>query len=146
VTRKTPQIRDLDDNDIHSILGRNSVGRLVFDWGGQLDIRPLHYVYSDGRIYGRTSVGAKFARVAKLPAPVVFEVDEVQSVLHWKSVIARGNFYILSPDGPDQEEREKAMHLLRRVIREAFAPEDPLADRDILFRISVHELTGRASE
>ncbi len=146
MTPKTPSIRDLDDNDIHSILGRNSVGRLVFDWSGKLDIRPLHYVYSDGRIYGRTSVGAKFARVDKLPAPVVFEVDEVQSVLRWKSVIARGNFHILSPDGPEEEEREKAMRLLRRVVKEAFAPEDPLADRDILFRITVHEVTGRASE
>lgn len=138
--------RVLDENDINSILSRNTVGRLAFCWSGQADIRPLHYVYSNGRIYGRTSVGAKFSHAKEFPAPVAFEVDEIESVLKWKSVIARGKFSILTGDGPEADEWREAIRLLRRVIKDAFSPEDPVPERDVVFRIVVQEVTGRASD
>ena len=144
-TSMYPQARVLDENDIRSILGRNTVGRLAFCWSGKADIRPLHYVFSEGKIYGRTSVGAKFARSNGFESPVAFEVDEIESVLKWKSVIARGSFSILTGDGEEAEEWREATRLLRRVIKDAFGPEDPVPERDIVFRIVVHELTGRAS-
>lgn len=142
---RIPEFRELDENDIHSILARNNVGRLVFDWGGQVDIRPLHYVYSGGRIYGRTAVGAKFAHGVRFPAPVVFEVDEIEAVFRWKSVIVRGEYDILLPDGPNASERGEAIHLLRRVVKQTLEPSDPVPDRDIVFRITVDEATGRSS-
>ena len=144
-TSMYPQARVLDENDIHSILGRNTVGRLAFCWSGRADIRPLHYVYSSGKIYGRTSVGAKFAHSNAFAAPVAFEVDEIESVLKWKSVIAYGSFSILTGDGQDAGEWEAAVRLLRRVIKEAFGAEDPVPERDVVFRVVVQEVTGRAS-
>ena len=136
-TSMYPQARVLDENDIHSILGRNTVGRLAFCWSGRADIRPLHYVYSSGKIYGRTSVGAKFAHSNAFAAPVAFEVDEIESVY--------GSFSILTGDGQDAGEWEAAVRLLRRVIKEAFGAEDPVPERDVVFRVVVQEVTGRAS-
>src|SRR5690606_33708160 len=143
---RPPRFRELDENDIRSILGRNSVGRLVFDWGGRIDVRPLLYVYSNGRIYGRTSHNANFVQRDSLPAPVVFEVDEIEAVLHWKSVIVRGEFSLLDADGEDMEERERAIALLHRVVKGSFTEGDPVPQRDRIFRITVDEATGRASE
>jgi nitroimidazol reductase NimA-like FMN-containing flavoprotein (pyridoxamine 5'-phosphate oxidase superfamily) len=140
-----PRSRVLEEDDIHSILGRNTVGRLAFCWNGRADIRPLHYVYSGGQLYGRTTVGAKFATTNGLIGEVAFEVDEVESMLRWKSVIVRGTFGILDADGVEAEEWKNASRLLRRVIRDAFGPDDPVPERDVLFRITIHEATGRAS-
>ena len=144
-TRPVPVIRDLDGDDIRAILGRNNVGRLVFDWNGRLDIRPMHYVHHRGRIYGRTTAGAKFTDGVRSGAPVVFEVDEIESVFRWRSVIVRGVFDVLPPDGSEVEEREVASRLLRRVVKQTFLPNDPVPERDLVFRILADAVTGRAS-
>lgn len=143
--RTAPDFRELDENDIRALLARNHVGRLAFAWGGEIDLRPLHYVFSNGRIYGRTSPGAKFTQIQELPARVVFEVDEIEAVFRWRSVIIRGRFEVLSPDGPESDEWGNAVELLRRVIKKTFARGDPVPDRNIIFRISVDEATGRSS-
>lgn len=142
-TQAEPEFRELEERDMRSILVRNHVGRLAFSWSGEVDIRPLNYAYAKGRIYGRTSAGAKFIGI-ETPARVAFEVDEVESVFHWKSVIVRGNFEILSPDR-DAAEWESALKLLRRVIHSTFVPSDPVPERTVVFRITVQEMTGRAS-
>jgi uncharacterized protein len=142
---QVPEFCVLDAEDVHAILSRNYVGRLAFDWGGRVDIRPLHYVFSGGRIYGRTSPGVKFAQFAGPQAPVAFEVDEVEAVFRWKSVIVRGRFDILSPDGAEAAERWRAAQLLRRIVKNSLEASDPVPERDIIFRITVDEATGRAS-
>ncbi len=145
ITRPLPDFRELADDDIHAILARNIVGRLAFAWGGEVDIRPLNYVYSDGAIYGRTSPGEKFLRAEGLPAPVVFEVDEVETVLRWRSVIVRGQFDILLPGGPDSDEWMHAINLLGRVVKDTFGRSDPVPERNLIFRVTVEQATGRAS-
>ena len=145
-SQERPEFREIDQNDIRSVLARNQVGRLAFTAGGEVDIRPLHYAYSAGKIYGRTSPGAKFIAISELPAKVAFEVDEVESVFHWTSVIARGRFQVLSAHGTDAEEWRMAVGLLRRVIKDAFLDEDPVPERDVIFCITVEETTGRAAK
>jgi uncharacterized protein len=142
---RRPDIRELDDNDVRSVLARNTVGRLAFCVDGDVDIRPLHYAFSHGRIYGRTGPGARFIKIEGNPARVAFEVDEVESVFHWTSVIARGHFHVLSGEGPDEAEWRRAIELLRRVIRDTFVADDPVPERNIIFRITVDEATGRSA-
>jgi len=146
VSRQSPEFRELDQNDIRAFLARNHLGRLAFASRGEVDIRPLHYAYSVGKIYGRTSPGAKFAGISELPARVAFEVDEVESVFRWTSVIARGRFHVLSAQGTDAEEWRMAAGLLRRVIKGTFLDEDPVPERDVIFSITVEEATGRAAK
>jgi uncharacterized protein len=144
-TVHAPEFRDLDEQDVRSVLARNNVGRLAYAWGGEADIRPLHYAYANGGIYGRTAPGAKFAEICVLPARVAFEVDEIDALFDWRSVIARGTFHILSPEGPEADEWLRAVELLRRVVKLTFREGDPVPDRNLIFKIDVEEMTGRAS-
>jgi len=138
------QVKELDRVDIDALLARHHVGRLVFAWGGRIDVRPVHYVYSDGAIYGRTSHGAKFEDLDTLPAPVAFEIDEVISLFRWRSVIAHGELRVVSPDGRNPAEWDAAIAALRTLYRNAFSEGDPVPNRSVVFRISIAELTGRA--
>jgi len=144
ITKRRSNFRELERSDIDALLARHHVGRLIYGWGGRVDVRPVHYVYEGGTIYGRTSHGAKFIDLESLPAEVVFEIDEVESLFHWRSVIIRGNLSLVTPDVLPGSEWDRAVGVLRGLYRGAFSAEDPVPDRTVLFRISIDEATGRA--
>jgi nitroimidazol reductase NimA-like FMN-containing flavoprotein (pyridoxamine 5'-phosphate oxidase superfamily) len=141
----TPHIQQLDRTDIDAILARNHVGRLAYTAQGRVDIEPIHYAFHDGWIYGRTSHGAKIRATGEEWAPVAFEVDEVEEVFSWRSVVVHGGFYVLDEQGPEWEQAEwrRGVELLRGVVPETFTAADPAAFRTVLFRIAVQEATGR---
>lgn len=147
--QRPPRFRELDRLEIDEILARNHVGRIAFSFRDRVDIEPIHYVYDDGWIYGRTQPGTKLT-VIRHNYWVAFEVDEVDDFFQWRSVVVRGGFYII-PDPSrstpkDDEARERAIDLLRRLIPDALTPEDPTPGRTTLFRIAVQEVEGRAAE
>lgn len=142
------QIREMERSRIDELLARNNVGRIGYARGNHMDIQPVHYVYSDGWIYGRTSVGSKYRALGTTAYrwwPVVFEVDEVEDLFHWRSVVVRGGFYVIAPEDSKQEREtwERALQLLRSLVPETLTEADPLPERTILFRIAVQEVTGR---
>ncbi len=139
-----PQVRELDEKDIAAVLARNHMGQLAFTRGGRIDIRPIHYIYSDGTIYGRTSYGAKFDETTAPPEKVAFEADEVESIFRWCSVIVQGRFQVLTREGGDGEKWERAVGLVRKLVRTSFKDDDPVPHRTVLIRITIEEVTGRA--
>lgn len=145
MSTQAPRIRTLSHDEITAVLARNHVGRLAYAHGGRVEIVPLHYVYHDGWIYGRTSPGAKLDATGYEWSPVAFEVDEVEEVFHWRSVVVHGGFYTLPEHGADwqAEAWAKGVELLRELVPETFAPDDPAAFRTVLFRIAVQDATGR---
>ncbi|HEX6534002.1 MAG TPA: pyridoxamine 5'-phosphate oxidase family protein [Gemmatimonadaceae bacterium] len=141
----TPRIEELSREDIIAILARNRVGRIAFSMRDRVDIEPIHYVYSDGWLYGRTSHGAKLATVVR-NRWVAFEVDEVHAINDWRSVVVHGAFYVLEPDEVSPSANavwERALSLLRRLEPATFTDKDPVPHRDVLFRIAVQEASGR---
>jgi len=76
---------------------------------------------------------------------VAFEVDEVEGLFAWRSVVVKGGLYLLRLEGSTQEHERYAagVDAMRRLVPEAFTPADPTPERAILFRIHVDELTGR---
>lgn len=143
-------IRELDRAAIDDVLARNRVGRIGYAKGNQMDIQPVHYVYSEGWIYGRTSYGSKYRALGGTAYkwwPVVFEVDEVEDLFRWRSVLVRGGFYVLTREGSeaDREIWQQALELLRGFLPETLQEGDPAPFRTILFRIAVQEATGRES-
>jgi uncharacterized protein len=143
-----PRIRDLDREACERILARNRVGRLAYARNNRVDIEPLHYVYHDGWIYGRTSHGAKLQATGTEWWPVAFEVDEVEDVFRWRSVVVHGGFYALDEYGPEWESAQwrHGVELLREIIPETFAEGDPVPHRRVVFRIALQEVTGREAE
>src|SRR5690606_36267508 len=112
-----------------------------------IDIQPVSYVYSDGWVYGRTSKGRKMDTLGYGWSPVAFQVDEIDDLFRWKSVVVRGGFMAIPPRGTDWEIEEwnRGVELLRSLIPDAFGPEDPFPSRLILFRIEVQDISGKAS-
>jgi hypothetical protein len=147
-TTATPRIRKLNPEECEQILARNHVGRMAYRSGNVVEIEPLHYVYHDGWLFGRTSHGAKLAATGEEWWPVAFEVDEVEGIFQWRSVVVHGGFYMLNAHGADWERAEwrRALETLRRLVPETLTERDPTPFRDVLFRIAVQEATGRQAE
>jgi nitroimidazol reductase NimA-like FMN-containing flavoprotein (pyridoxamine 5'-phosphate oxidase superfamily) len=141
-----PTFRALDAFECTAILAMHHVGRLAFAVNDRPDIQPIHYVFADGAIYGRTSDGAK-RRALTLNRWVAFEVDEVDAAFVWRSIVVKGALSLLTPDddGPLHGEWERGVVLLQRVVPEAFTVDDPTPERSIIFRIHIDEVTGRAA-
>ena len=147
-TATLPTFRELSRSESLEILARNHVGRVAYARQNQIDIEPVHYVYADRWIYGRTSKGKKIETTGYSWWPVAFEVDEVDDLFRWRSAVVHGGFYTLDPAGAtwEREEALKAIELLRTLIPETMTEDDPVPSRSVIFRIAVQEVSGRAAE
>lgn len=92
-----PVFRELGREESEQLLLRNHVGRIAFAFHDRVDIEPIHYVFHGGWIYGRTSPGTKLTTIAH-NRWVAFEVDEVQGLFDWRSVVVKGAFYLTGMD------------------------------------------------
>jgi uncharacterized protein len=133
--------------DHEEILARNTVGRLAFALQDRVSVLPVHYVYEDGWIYGRTSAGGKLREILR-NRRIAFEVDEHTQVFEWRSVVVRGPLYLIDPGTLPADRRiyAKAVSLIRRLVPSALTDSDPVPFRDQLFRIRAVEISGRSSE
>ena len=133
--------------ECEAILARNSVGRIAFALQDRVSLVPVHYVYEDGWIYGRTATGGKLREMLR-NRRIAFEVDEHSSLFEWRSVVVRGPFYLIEPGilPADRRTYAKAVALVRRLVPAALTESDPVPFRDQLFRIRAVEISGRASE
>jgi uncharacterized protein len=139
-------VRELDRAECERILARNHVGRLAYARKNLVDIEPVHYVYADGWVHGRTSVGRKLSLLGSTWWPVAFEVDEVEDLWNWRSVVVHGGFYPAPRARAEHDPTwQRAIELLRTFVPETFTERDPFPQRDVLFRIAAQELTGRES-
>ncbi|MEY9877563.1 transcriptional regulator with XRE-family HTH domain [Streptacidiphilus sp. MAP12-33] len=123
-------LAELTDEECRSRLGTQGVGRVVFEMGGTLVVRPVNYRVVDGSFLFRTQPGGALA--AAVGRRVVLEVDRLDEVLsHGWSVLVAGS-----------AERDR-----RDVDRPGTRREEPQpwADgpRELLVRIHPARITGR---
>ena len=139
-----PAFRVLTQHECIALLARNVVGRLAFVRDGRPDVRPLHYRFQAGWIYGRMSEGSTLAALGGEPW-VAFEVDEVTEAFEWASVVVRGTFHRLDPDTREAELAPAvyATSQMRTVVPATLDEGDPAPHRTVLYRISIGEITGR---
>ena len=141
-----PAFRDLDFNEIASMLRAHTYGRLAFTFRDRVDIEPIHYVYDDGWLVCRTAPGTKLTQLAHHPW-VAFEIDEVRGLFEWRSVVVKGTVYFVEPDGSADldEKAQAAIEALRRLVPGALSEDDPTPGRNIVFRVHIDEMHGRAA-
>lgn len=137
--------RDLAPDEMRALLTRNHVGRIAFSFHDRVDIRPIHYVYHDNWLYGRTSPSDKLVTL-RHNQWVAFEVDEVRGPFDWESVVAHGSFYHVGKEGTQHLElKAEALELIRRFAPATFRETDPVPFRTELFAIAIDSLSGRAA-
>jgi len=141
-----PTFRELSREECDALLARNHVGRVAFSFHDRVDLEPVHYVYADGWLYGRTAPGAKVAILRHHPW-VAFEVDEVEGLFDWRSVIVHGVVDMPEADGSpvDREAYERILTHIRKVLPSALGASDPTPERVLPFRIHVDKISGRSA-
>jgi uncharacterized protein len=146
---------ELNEAQIEQVLRSEVVGRLGCHAHGRTYVVPVTYAYDGGCIYGHSAEGMK-VRLMRANPNVCFEVDNMESMANWRSVIAWGVYEELSG-----EEASRAMQLLISRLMPLTASEtgpslqgegtasseahrgDTAGKTAILFRIRLQEKTGR---
>jgi len=145
-----PSFRALGRAECAVVLARNRVGRIAFARGNRVDIIPLHYVFADGVLCGRTARDTRLSSASRNFSnawPVAFEVDEVDGPFEWRSVVVHGNLHAAAVGDlewrRDEAKWGKVVRALRMVVPEALTNRDPAPFRDVLVRVDLAEISGR---
>ena len=143
-------MRPLERAECEQILARNHIGRLAYAREKRLDVRPVHYVYSEGWIYGRGPFAEAYGVVSGNAyhwQPVAFEVEEIADLFDWRYVVVHGGFYIIdrTRSTAEAEVWQRAVELLRSLEPDALRAHDLAPDRTVLCRIAAQELSGQVA-
>jgi hypothetical protein len=141
----------LNNGQIEKVITDNYIGRLGCHADGKTYVVPISYAYDGQFIYARTFEGLKLSMMRKNPK-VCFQIDEMENMANWKSVVAWGTFEELL----NENERNQGLQILvSRMLPEIasetvkLSPQWPFPTDDfskikgIIFRIKLTEKTGR---
>ena len=112
---------ELNQEQIDYVLRSQVIGRLGCYADGKVYIVPITYVYEAPYIYGHTKEGLKIKMMRENPQ-VCFEVDIIQNMANWQSVIVQGEYEELSG-----EESQQAIILLKNRVTPLLASESTMA-------------------
>lgn len=142
----------LDQIQMDALLKEQVTGRIACHADGITYIVPINYVYNAPYIYCHSAAGKKIAMMRKNPQ-VCFEVDDIQNIFRWKSVVAWGSF----EEVEDLEEKARLMQsLIHRIMPLSNNPGDHpshgITEKDsdigdkvelIVYKIKLDQMTGR---
>ncbi|SHG72004.1 hypothetical protein SAMN04488109_1546 [Chryseolinea serpens] len=140
----------LTKNQCERVLLSELIGRIACSASGKMYIVPLSYVFEKGYVYAHAKEGLKITMMRKNPN-VCFQVDEIDDMAHWRSVVIRGKFEeITTPAAQDKTVKLLADRFRVYNTSESVKPvfhttdQEPLKEKKpVLFRIAVEEMTGR---
>jgi len=81
----------LNTEEIESLLHKSVLGRIGCGDGKLIYVVPISYVYDGQYIYCHTHEGLKADLLRKNPS-VCFEVEQLENLANWQTVIAHGDF------------------------------------------------------
>lgn len=143
-------MKELSPPMIEALLNEKVVGRIGCHADGTTYVVPVTYAYDGNYIYVHSAKGMKIAIIQKSP-DVCFQVDDIQNLANWRSVIIWGRFEEIH-----HQERANAMKLLvDRIMAlltdEAGMPaygatqhaQAAMSDEALWYRIKIGKKTGR---
>ena len=142
---------ELKSNQIEYLLQCQVVGRIGCYSENEVYVVPITYAYDSGYIYGHTREGKKIDMMRKNPK-VCFQIDIVDNMSNWRSVISWGKFEELK----DPKDREEAMRILLDRVSPIMTGETTVhhsmkdsqnkyteAMQGVVYRIELNKKTGR---
>jgi nitroimidazol reductase NimA-like FMN-containing flavoprotein (pyridoxamine 5'-phosphate oxidase superfamily) len=153
-TMRHPE-RELKDHEtIAAILRRALIGRMAtVNRKGIPVIKPLNFLYLDGKIYIHSSKKGEKIQDIRRGSPVCFEVDEpvayrmagesaCKAGYYYRSIIIKGTASLMKGIG-------KKMEILERMM-EKYQPEkgygefgEEVLSRTAIIEISINKITGK---
>jgi|SRR5690554_5159060 nitroimidazol reductase NimA-like FMN-containing flavoprotein (pyridoxamine 5'-phosphate oxidase superfamily) len=138
----------LTDKQIGHVLASQIVGRLGTCVDDKIYIVPVSYVYHEGYIYARAKEGMKVEMMRQNPK-VCFQVDDIDNMANWRSVIVWGEYEELDDIVQQNEgvaimsDRFEPYAMSATVAPSPHAKTGEKSLRAVVFRIKVTEKTGR---
>lgn len=142
-------IHELTDEECRTILGRSRLARLACSRYDQAYIVPIFIQFDDDHLYSFATVGQKIDWMRSNPK-VCIEVDDIQDVRHWTSVVAFGLYEELTDAPEHRAGRERARELLESRGEFWFPAAAKLTSGEhavpVVFRIKIDRISGRRAE
>jgi nitroimidazol reductase NimA-like FMN-containing flavoprotein (pyridoxamine 5'-phosphate oxidase superfamily) len=141
----------LNAEEIENVLTNQMIGRIGCTANNTTYIVPVSYAYDEDYVYCHTHKGLKIDMMRNNPN-VCFEVDTMENMANWKSVIAWGIFEELTEIDKQKVAIKK---LYNRVVpaipsktlqlspQWPFPPDDLEDIQGIIFRIKLDKKSGR---
>jgi nitroimidazol reductase NimA-like FMN-containing flavoprotein (pyridoxamine 5'-phosphate oxidase superfamily) len=136
---------ELTPEEIDHLLHSEAVGRIGCHAFDRTYIVPVTYAYDGVAVYAHSREGLKLRMMRSNPA-VCFEVDRMDGLSNWRSVVARGTFSELEPSAAKLA-MEILKHRLAPLVPSTTSIPDGLHHTSgmpwSVFRIVLGERTGR---
>jgi len=141
----------LNNKQIEHLLYSLIIGRLGCHAYNKTYVVPITYAYDGTYIYGHTKEGLKIEMMRKNPE-VCFEVDAIENMSNWRSVIAWGTFEELKIPKEREEGMQKLMDIVMPLMTGETTINNPMKDshqkyieamKGVVYRIKLKEKTGR---
>jgi nitroimidazol reductase NimA-like FMN-containing flavoprotein (pyridoxamine 5'-phosphate oxidase superfamily) len=142
---------ELNEEQVEHVLTTNVIGRIGCYADEKIYVVPVAYLYDDGYLLGHTIRGMKTRMLKKNPK-CCFEVESMQDMGNWQSVIAWGTFEELEGDESKSAMKKLISQLMPLMAGQANHPAQELDQLDKLealnskatvYRIKIEEKTGR---
>ncbi len=141
----------LTKTQIDHVLNSQVLGRIGCYADGKVFIVPITYVFDGEYIYAHSKEGMKINMMRKNPK-VCFEVDVVENMANWRSVVLWGEYEEL--DGVLSQEKGLKIimeKLVPLIASQTLRYEDQFMQphlvekqlKSIVYRIKIQEQTGR---
>ena len=141
----------LNNKQIEHVLQSTIIGRIGCHADKMTYVVPVTYAYDGTYIYGHTKEGLKINMMRKNPK-ICFEVDVMENMSNWRSVIAWGKFEELKM----AEQRKEGMRILMDKVMPLMTGETTIshsmsdshqktieAMKGVVYRIELTRKTGR---
>jgi len=144
-------IGTLNEQQIDSLLRSELVGRLGCHAQGTTYVVPIFYHYDGESIYGYTKEGLK-TKITKENPSVCFQVDRIENLANWQSVIIQGEFQVLKGSEVEQAQQFLTSRMLPFKTGESSLPKFGMEKlpsltkpftQFITYRIQIREKYGR---
>lgn len=136
----------LREEEARALLKTKKIGRLGCMANGEPYVVPINYFFDNGSIYSHSLPGKKIDAMRGHPRTCL-QVDDIEDDLHWRSVIAYGNFEEIRIPS---DRRAVLSKLLARFPMltpvESVMAQDAAAPDSVVFRITVDRITGVAED
>ena len=137
----------LDQKQMERVLSSGNVGRIGVHGNGRTYVVPTTYVFDGDSVYCHAAMGLKI-RMMRANPEVCFQVDEIDDMANWRSVIAWGRYEELKGELASAATNLLVSRLSPLTASETAGPAGRAAGRagngeEVSYRIRITECTGR---